>query len=51
MLDIIPRLIEDLPKLNRDNAFAAWRDYGEIILCKNRQEMAEVANEYAPEHL
>ena len=33
-------LIDDLPELNRDNAFAAWRDYAEVIVCKDREEMA-----------
>ena len=29
---LVPDLIEDLPELNRNNAYAAWRDYAEIIL-------------------
>ena len=45
------RLIGTLPELNRQNAEAAWRDYAEVILCDNREEMAAVADEYAPEHL
>ena len=32
----VPALIEDLPELNRENAFAAWRDYAEVILCEDR---------------
>lgn len=51
VMEIVPGLIEDLPKLNRDNAFAAWRDYAEVIVCDNREEMAETSDEYAPEHL
>ena len=47
----VPGLIEDLPQLNRDNAFAAWRDYAEVIICKDRIEMAKCSDEYAPEHL
>lgn len=47
----VPGLIDDLPQLNRDNAFAAWRDYAEIIICKDRVEMAKCSDEYAPEHL
>ena len=31
VMSIVPDLIEDLPELNRDNAFAAWRDYAEVI--------------------
>ncbi len=51
VMDIVPKLIEDLPQLNRDNAFAAWRDYAEVIVCDNREEMAATSDEYAPEHL
>ncbi|WP_420860311.1 histidinol dehydrogenase [Algirhabdus cladophorae] len=47
----VPELIEDLPGLNRDNAFAAWRDYAEVIVCADREEMAACSDEYAPEHL
>ena len=48
---LVPALIEDLPELNRDNAYAAWRDYAEIILCNTREEMAATSDAYAPEHL
>ena len=51
VMDLVPELIEDLPGTNRDNAFAAWRDYAEVILCADREEMAQVSDEYAPEHL
>ena len=34
-----------------DVAGAAWRDYGTIILCADDDEMVEVANDIAPEHL
>ena len=47
----VPDLIEDLPELNRDNARAAWRDYAEVIVCSDREEMAATSDEYAPEHL
>ncbi|UWQ93650.1 histidinol dehydrogenase (plasmid) [Rhodobacteraceae bacterium M382] len=47
----IPALIDDLPDVNRDNAFAAWRDYAEVIVCADREEMAATSDEYAPEHL
>lgn len=47
----VPALIADLPELNRANAEAAWRDYAEVILCSDREEMAETSDEYAPEHL
>lgn len=51
VMDMVPGLIADLPEVNRDNAFAAWRDYAEVILCADREEMATTSDEYAPEHL
>ena len=48
---LVPALIEDLPELNSDNAYAAWRDYAEIILCDTQEEMAATSDAYAPEHL
>lgn len=47
----MPDLIADLPEVNRDNAAAAWRDYAEVILCADREEMAACSDDYAPEHL
>jgi len=47
----VPALIDDLPYLNRENATAAWRDYAEVILCADRNDMAACSDEYAPEHL
>ena len=47
----VPALIADLPELNAKNAEAAWRDYAEVILCDDREEMARVADDIAPEHL
>ena len=51
VMELVPGLIEDLPDTNRENAFAAWRDYAEVILCDNREEMAQTSDDYAPEHL
>lgn len=51
VMAIVPKLMADLPPLNRDNATAAWRDYAEVILCDSREEMAATSDEYAPEHL
>jgi sulfopropanediol 3-dehydrogenase len=47
----VPAQIADLPQPNRDSAFAAWRDLGEVMLCDGPEEMARVADTYAPEHL
>ena len=47
----VPELINELPELAKVNATAAWKDYGEVILCDNNEEMAEVSDKYASEHL
>ena len=47
----VPGLIERLPDTARDAAGAAWRDYGEAILCDTPEEAACVSDEHAPEHL
>ena len=51
VMEIVPGLIADLPELNSKNAEAAWRDYAEVILCADREEMAACSDDYAPEHL
>ncbi len=51
VMRLVPLLIDDLPDVNRDNATAAWRDYAEVILCGDREEMAACSDDYAPEHL
>jgi sulfopropanediol 3-dehydrogenase len=45
------RLIEKLPDPARSAAGAAWRDYGEIVVCGTREEAAKVSDRYAAEHL
>ncbi|WP_395005576.1 histidinol dehydrogenase [Cypionkella sp.] len=51
VLDLVPRLIATLPALNRDSAQAAWTALAEVILCDGPEEMAQVADQVAPEHL
>lgn len=51
VVQLIPGIIKQLPETNAQNAEAAWRDYGEIILCDSTEEMAQVCDEYGPEHL
>lgn len=46
---LVPLLCADMP--NPSVPQTAWRDYGEIILCANDQEMVKVCDEYAPEHV
>ena len=47
----VPELIDELPETSRNNADAAWRDYGEVILCDTNEELCEISDNYAPEHL
>ncbi|WP_439522916.1 histidinol dehydrogenase [Marivita sp.] len=51
VMELVPGLIDDLPEVNSQNAAAAWRDYAEVILCSDREEMAACSDDYAPEHL
>lgn len=47
----VPALIERLPPTARDAAGAAWRDYGEVVVCDTREEAAATSDRYASEHL
>ena len=45
----IKRLLTILP--TAETAGTSWRDYGQVILCDTYQEMLEVANDIACEHV
>lgn len=45
----IDRLLAILP--TRDTASVSWRDYGEVIVCDSYEEMLDVANDIASEHV
>ena len=47
--ELMPKLCQDMP--NPDVPATAWADYGEIILCEDREEAARVSDLYAPEHI
>ena len=49
--DLVPQLIAQLPEVNRTNAEAAWRDYGEIALADTPEAAAALSDDYASEHL
>ena len=51
VMALLPGLIDKLPETQRNAAAAAWRDYGEVVLCDSREEAVEVSDRYAPEHL
>ena len=48
-LSEIDRILKILP--TRDTATKSWEDYGEVILCDSYQEMLDVANDIASEHV
>ena len=45
----IERILAILP--TAETARASWRDYGEVIVCDSYQEMLDVANDIASEHV
>ena len=45
----IDRLLEILPTAS--TAAVSWRDYGEVIVCESYEEMLDVANDIASEHV
>ena len=45
----IERLLKILP--TAETASASWRDYGEVIVCDNYDQMLDIANELAFEHV
>jgi sulfopropanediol 3-dehydrogenase len=47
----VPEMIAALPATACDAAGAAWRDYGEVILCDSRDEVVDISDQYASEHL
>lgn len=47
----IPALIAALPPTARDASAAAWRDFGEVVLCDTREEAVEISDAYCCEHL
>jgi len=51
VMELVPSMIAELPDVNRTNAEAAWRDYGEVILVDTVEEAVRVSDDYASEHL
>jgi len=51
VMEKMPGLIEKLPATAREAATAAWRDYGEVMLCSDRESAAKISDQYAAEHL
>jgi sulfopropanediol 3-dehydrogenase len=51
VMDLVPGMIAELPELNRVNAEAAWRDFGEVMVVDSREEAVKLSDDYASEHL
>jgi sulfopropanediol 3-dehydrogenase len=51
VMELVPGCIAELPEINAENATAAWRDMAEVMVVADREELAQVADSYAPEHL
>lgn len=49
VIELVPKVANDMP--NADVIHAAWRDHGEVILGDSREEVVEVSDRYACEHL
>lgn len=49
VLNLLPRVITDMP--DPGVLKTAWSDFGEIILCADRDELCQVCDAYAPEHV
>ncbi|HUX14690.1 MAG TPA: histidinol dehydrogenase [Spirochaetia bacterium] len=48
---ILPELISALPEPRRSFVNAVFSNYGGIFLCSSIEEAADIANQFAPEHL
>jgi len=49
VMEIMPKVIADLP--DPEVAASSWKNYGEVVLCEDREELARVNDEYAAEHV
>ena len=47
--ELMPKIIADMP--DPETPATSWRDFGEIVLCEDREEVAKVSDEYASEHV
>merc|ERR1712226_627036 len=49
VLKAVPELIKKLPEDNASNQ--SWPEYGEIVVCENREDLLALTDRYAAEHL
>lgn len=51
VIEKIPAVIAALPEPACSAATAAWQNYGEVIYAPTREELCQISDQYAPEHL
>ena len=51
VISIIDSKIQNLPETSKKAAEVAWKDYGEVVVCKSNEEAAKISDVYAAEHL
>ena len=49
VIEIMPKVIADMP--DPEVAASSWENYGEVVLCEDREELAKVSDQYAAEHV
>ena len=49
VIEIMPKVIADLP--NPEVADSSWNNFGEVVLCEDREELAKINDTYAAEHV
>jgi len=51
VISIIDSKIQNLPETSKKAAEVAWKDYGEVVVCKSNEAAAKISDVYAAEHL
>jgi len=51
VISMIDSKIQNLPETSKKAAEVAWKDYGEVVVCKSNEEAAKISDVYAAEHL
>lgn len=49
VLEVVPKIIAEMPDPKVPES--SWRDYGEIIICPDREALCKVSDAYVPEHV
>ncbi len=49
VIEVMPKIIADMPDPKVPES--SWKDYGEIVLCEDREELCRVNDAYAAEHV